>query len=439
MGLVFGACPPIRRARQAQNPDKIPPGERTVTAAEAGVAPDSVLSLDRAIEIALAYNPNVVQARQSVVVAKYQYRSALAGYAPGLSADAGYQRATGNVPGQSPSNKSHNSYSADVNGSILLFDFWKTPSAVKQARAKYSAAEQSLNATINDTTYQVNLAYYGLTKAKALENVALDTVRQYQVHLDQTQELFNVGRRIKYDVTKAEVDLGNARLSLISAQNTVQTSRATLNLSIGLAEATSYQTVEPPLENADYNLEALMAKAREQNPQLRSLIALETAANAAVNQSISSLFPVITFGAGANWKGTNFPLVWNWAFGPTLQWNIFDGLRNLNNIDQATALLRTARAQRAALEQQIYLDLSTAVAKLQNARHSLTLSDLIVQQAQENLNLVDERFRVGRASSVELTDAQVALTSARASQVQARYDYQTAVAQAKHAIGGGSQ
>src|SRR4030043_1175839 len=62
-------------------------------------------------------------------------------------------------------------------------------------------------------------------------------------------------------------------------------------------------------------------------------------------------------------------------------------------------------------------------------------SDLVAQQAQENVDLVNERYKVGRASAVEVTDAQVALSQAQSDQGTARFDYLAAVAQVQRTIG----
>lgn len=435
-GIFIGGCGPIHRAREAQNLRDIPPGERTISAAEVGLDSGSTLTMDKAIDIALKSHPSIVQARQNVEIAKAQYRSAIGGYSPTLSASAGYRNSTSNVQGRPASNTSQHSYSAGLSMGMLLFDFGKTPAFVRQSYLDMISAEETLHSAVNDLTYQVTVAYHQLEKAKSLQKVAEDTERQFRVHLEQTQVLFEVGRRIKYDVTKAEVDLGNAQLNMISARNAVQTAQAALNQTMGLTEAPDYQIEAPPIENISSDIDLLMDTARENNPDLLALVAQELAATAGIDYAIYSLLPSISLGAGYNWNGNRFPLMWNWNFGPTLNWNLFDGFRNCNLIDQATAQLRAARARRAAMEQQIYLNLSQSIAQLENAQKRMGLADLIVQQAQENLNLVDERFRVGKASAVELTDAQVSLTSARSQQVQARYDYQTSVAQIKHTLGG---
>jgi outer membrane protein TolC len=446
----------LKRAHEAKDPNRIPPGERTVTAAEAGLNAETALTVEQAVAIALQYHPAVAQARQNLVIADKQFHNAIAGYLPLLQANVGYQRQTANstagistptvgkggkiitpppsVP--TPSNDSHDSWSAGVSAEQLLLDFGKVPFAIRQAAALKRAAEETLRQGVNDLTLQVRLAYYQLSQAQALLKVSEDTVRQYQLHLDQAKALVEVGRRIKNDVTKGEVDLGNAQLNLISAKNAIKTARATLNSTLGLAEEPGYQVVEPPLLEVAPDFDTLLAAARENDPQLRALKDQENAAAAVVNGAVAALFPSISVGGGYSWGGTKFPLVWNWFFGPSLSWNLFDGFRNLRQIDIATAQLHSAYARYAGREQQIYLELSQAVAQLQDAQERLNLVNLIVEQAQENLDLVGELYKVGRASAVEMADAEVSITTARSNQVQARFDYLTAVAQIEHGIGG---
>ena len=446
-GFLLQGCATIYRARQAQKSDQAPPGERTVTAAELSLGEGTTLTLDQAIEIALQYQPAMIQAQQNLVIAQKQTRLAISGYIPSLTAQGSYRRATSNAqapasttPGlpapPPPGNKSSDSWSAGISAEQLIWDFGRTDSAIRQAHAQQRAAEANLLAATNTVAFQVKSAYYQLAQAQALARVAEDTVHQFQVHLDQVQVLVEVGRRIQYDATKAQVDLGNAELTLISARNTIKTSRAALNQAMGLAEEPGYQITEPPAVEQTPTLEELMTLAREHQPELQAAIAEEKAASMAVNGAIANLFPSITFSAGYNWTGADFPLVWNWFISPAVV--IQDLLaipRKTSQIDQAVAQLRSARARRAAQEQQIYLDLSQAVAQREDAQQRLELTNLVVVQAQENLNLVNERYQVGRASAVEQTDAQVALSQAQSNQVTARFDSLAAAARIQRTIG----
>ena len=433
--LLAGGCATVRQAREVQRGERVPAGERTLTAAEAGLSTNSVLTLEEATRIALAYHPAVALASQNLAAAAAQVREAKAAFWPSVNGQAGYSQSTANTGAEPDSNGSRGSYSGGLNLDLLAYDFGKTPAAVRQACARQVAAEESLRSARSDAAFGVRTAFFNLCQAQELRQVAEEAVRQFQAHLDQVKAFAEVGRRIRYDVTKAEVDLGNAQLDLVNARSAVATARAALNRSLGLAEEPGYQVAPTaPVEFAA-TVADMMAAARENHPALRALRAQERAASAAVDAAIADLYPTLRIQAQYGASGSSFPLVWNWSAAVQAALSLLDGGQRMGRIEEAVAQLRGARAQVADREQQIHLDLSQAVSQLESAQNRLTLSDLIVRQAQESLDLLNERYRLGAASSVELTDAQVALTRARGDQVKARFDYQSAVAQIQHSIG----
>lgn len=433
--LWLAGCSSINDARKAQDTTAIPPGERTVRAKEVGLAPNSTLTINRALEIALTYHPSIVQSKQSLVIAEKQYSDAVATYLPSVNANADYGIKTSNTTAGEETNKNSKSYSTGASLNQLIYDFGKTPAAMRQAYENKLAAEASLRSTQNNIYYNVRQAYYNLIKQQSLVKVDEETVNQFQVHLDQVKELVEVGRRIKYDITKSEVDLGNARITLVDARNALRTSRAVLNNSLGLAEDPQYQVEEPAGETLSYKFDELYQSALQNQPDLAAQIAKEKASSAAVDQSIANLFPSLSLGGNYNWNGNDLPLVWNWSLTGLLNGTLFNGFRNTNQIDEAVAALRSARAARALLEQQIYLNLSQAVAQMENDREKLEIATLVVQNAKENLTLVQEQYKIGKASSIELTDALVSLSNAQSQQVQAHFNYQIDVALIKKTVG----
>lgn len=420
--LILTGCATTRSAREAQDLRRVPAGERTANAAEMGLVSNAPLSLDRAIRLALRYHPSIVLAQQDLVSARAGWDSARAGAKPSLGASAGYKRSTSNNDKERDDWSSDGSYSAGLNADLLLYDFGKTPSLIAAAAARVQAAEQSLVAAHNEVTFNVRSAYYTLAQNRALLEVAHETVRQFEVRLTQTTALKEVGKRIKYDITKAQVDLGNATLAKINAAASVTTARASLNNALGLAEEPGYSIEEPGVPEFTEDLPALLALARGNQPELRALQFQVTAASNAVNAAIADLYPSFSLSGAFSFAGDAFPLFWNWSAGANAAASLFDGGSRNAKIMQAVTDLRSARARQADREQQIFADLSQSLAKLDAAKQRLKLSELIVQQARESLILVSERYRIGSASAVEQTDAQAALATAQAEAVRARFD-----------------
>ncbi|MEI8139013.1 MAG: TolC family protein [bacterium] len=429
-------CATVKHARNIQKGEGALPGERLLQPAEVGLSSNTTLTMVRALEIPLTYHPQIFQAEQSLAAATARVYQARAAYWPKISTGIGETRSTANTTGQPGSSSRHNSFNGSVGLDLLVYDFGKTPAVVRQAYANLISATENLRATRSDIAFLTRSAFLNLGKALELEQVAIEAVRQNQVHLDQVQAFIEVGRRTRYDLTKSEVDLGNSKLTRIKAHNEVVTARGSLNRSLGLATDPGYKIL-PDLSGIFTTCPAdqLMGRARQFHPRLKVLQAKERVTSAAVDEAIAALYPDIGLQAKYGLSGSSFPLVWNWSAALQGSLQLFTGRQQTWRINEVVTQLRSARAQTVEFEQLLYEELQTALSQLDSSRQLLSLTDLIAKQAAESLELISERYRLGAASLVEVTDAQVALTSARAEQVKSKFDYQAAIAQLKHACG----
>lgn len=425
LALLLAGCATVRRAREAQDPARIPAGERTVTAAEAGLVPDSELDLPALEALALRIRPSVAAARQQLEIARAEAAAAGAAAAPQVGASASRGRGTNNTGAEPESWDSSDSTRAGLTAELLIFDFGRNRALVRAARARVEAAEFDLRSAENAALLEVRVACYAVWRDTGLVEVGRETVRQFEERLRQTRGLIEVGKRIPYDLTKAEVDLGNARIALLNAGRDLRLSRADLNRALGFAEAPEYRLAEPPDPVLDPDLERLMARAREAQPGLASLKAGVRSASHLLDSEIANLYPSLRLGAAFNWSGASFPLVWNASGAIDAVASLWDGGAKNSRIALSAARLREARTRYAEQEQRVYAELSRALAALESARQRAELESLIARQAREGLILTAERYRLGLASAVELTDAQAALAVARAGGVRARYDVLT--------------
>lgn len=433
--FLFYGCTTVRRARQAQAATSRRPGETTVTAAEAGLAPSGRYALTNFEAVARAYHPALFQARQAVESARLQCRMTRSSRLPQITASGAYNRSTQNAWGRSASSEMRGSWSGALGLDLLLYDFGKLDTQERQALEALVAAEEQLRETEIDVIYTVRAAFFEHHRSDELVHVSIESAQQYAQHLEEARVMVEVGTRRQYDVTKAEVDLGNARLEIITASNALVTTRAHFNRALGLAEGTAFGIGEGAMPPHPESVDALMAAARVNAPALAVLRARERAASAYVDQTIADLYPDLSLGADADLSGRGFPLVWNFSWGLRLVQNIFDGHRKTARIDESVTQLRAARSRVADAEQTLYKDLVDAVAQRESARKRLEISELVQRQTEENLAIVNEQYRVGISSSIERTDAQVAVTQARADVVRARYDTQAALARIARLIG----
>ena len=420
---LFYGCRSVEDARRVQHGENMLPGETTVTATQAGLERASTNTLSALETLALRYHPSILQSLQAAEAARLQCRLTRAGRLPQITASGGYSRSTQNTRGTPSSGRMQGSWSGGVGIDLLLHDFGKLKAQARQDSENLIAAEEQLRETELEVIYNLRVAFYERHRAAHLLRVALHTEEQYAQHLEEARVMVEVGTRRQYDVTKAGVDLGNARLETIAASNSLAVSHARLNRALGLAENPAYEVADDITPQAAVkDSDALMAEARANTPALAVLQARERAASAYVDQTIASLYPDLSLGANADISGRNFPLVWNFSWAMRAAQSVFDGHRRTTLIREAVTRLRTARANLASAEQSLHLDILTARAQLDTARQRSEVARMVERQAAENVDVVNEQYRVGLSSAIERTDAQVAMTKAQSDVIRARYD-----------------
>ena len=182
------------------------------------------------------------------------------------------------------------------------------------------SAKADLMNTEEQVILNVKQAYYQVLKAKRNLVVAGETVKQFQQHLEQAKAFYEVGTKPKFDVTKAEVDLGNSQLNLISVRNSLKIAMVILNNAIGVPEAPEYQ-IEDNLSFSQYSigLKEAVDKAYENRPELRSILLKKKATEESVSLAKKGYFPVLSGNASYSWAGEQFSSdEGGWSAGITL-------------------------------------------------------------------------------------------------------------------------
>jgi len=184
-----------------------------------------------------------------------------------------------------------------------------------------------------------------------------------------------------------------------------------------------------------FNDEAILAQAYANRPELHSLRAQQQAAAESISSLQKQYLPSVSGNAQYNWSGREYPLLQGWLWGVTLTVPLFDDILTTAQIGEQQATLRNLQAQEENLRQQVALEVRQSFLNLRQAEEAIRVSDQTLVQARENLDLAEGRYSAGVGNIIELTDAQVLLTTARANNIQALYNYRTAVAQLEKAIG----
>jgi outer membrane protein len=399
----------------------------------AGVA--AAYNLEQCIVIALEKHPSIKASAGSIKASESKVGQVKANYYPQVSLSTGYQR-VGPSSSYSGSADPYNQYSASVDLGMTLFDFGKTSTQVEIQDLSLNASRADYDDVVTQIVLNVKNAYYNLLQTQRNRDVATDTMKQFQQHLDQANAFFRIGTKPKFDVTKAEVDFGNARLNVLKAENAVRAARITLKDVMGTPENPDFNIVDNlGVQKNNLQLNDVLNTAYLNRPNLRSVVAKREAAERSIRLAQKGYFPVLSGSAGYGYSGTDFPVERGWNAGASLSVPLFNGLSTKYQVDEARANLEVLKANEESIRQGIRLDVQQAYLNVQDTAEQISMAEMTVLQAKENYDLAEGRYRTGVGNPIEVADSIITLNNARANLNTALYNYKIAQAALDKAIG----
>ena len=320
-----------------------------------------------------------------------------------------------------------------ITASQLITDFGRSRNLVASAQWKAKAADSARLATVADVTLAVDQAFYEALQSQALLLVAQETVKQRQVTTDQVQALTNAKLKSDLDLRFAKVNLAQANLLLLDAENRKSAAFASLNTLLGFEKQQTYLlvdetggTVPPPPQNSD----ELLAKAFQSRPDLVEIEAQYQAAehfrqaeHDLMRPSISALGTVGDTPVRADQLSP-----WFGAVGVNVSFPIFNGFQYSARAKEADYRAAALKEQLRDVRDHIARDVQVTWLAANAAYQRVGVTAQLLDQANLALDLAQTRYRLGLASIVELSQAQLQQTEAAIGNTDARYAYQQALA-----------
>jgi outer membrane protein len=401
------------------------------------------LTLDQVVEIALQRNPGIMSSEQQVEAAKARVTQNSAAYWPQVTSTTSYQRQrTALVTGTTSdinTSKEYDLYNTNLSASQYIYDFGQTSGLVEESRQNLGASRHGWTTALADVVQQTKRAYYEVLKNQHLVQVAEETLDSRKKHLEQATAFYQVGLRPKIDMVRAEVDVASAKQSLIQTRYNENVAYVNLNTLLGGPPVAGPYRVRDETGRAarPKELEPLVDMALKARSEILQLEAQIRANDAHLHSVRGKFLPSVAGSATYGWEDTQFPLDDYWQVGAKMTWSIFSGFQTQGEVAETKAKLKQTRAQLEQMRLQVTQQVSQAFLVLDAAEQSIETSVVTVRQAQENLDLAEGRYRTGVGDAIEYTDAQVSLTSAKNTLVQANYIYLQALVDLDRALGRG--
>ena len=331
-----------------------------------------------------------------------------------------------------------NQHSNTVSASMPIYTGGKLSGTIKQAKAGYLISEQGLQKAYNDMRTTVTNGYFDMLQADNMQKLGRESVERLADHLKNVEAQYEVGVVAKVDVLRSQVELANAKQSLIKAENAYQIAEANLNKIVGLPMDTQLKLdnilVYTPYEN---DMQYCLDYAAMHRPELEQAKQNVEAAKGALRVAISGHMPQIAASASQNWNDSNWPgdENGNWGVGVQVTMNIFDSGVTTSKIHGAEADLAKAHETYRDTVDAVNLDVRSNYLNLREAEKRIDTTKLAVSQAEEDYRIAQLRYMNGVGTNTDVLDAQVALTDAKTNYLQAMYDYNTCKTNLETAIG----
>jgi outer membrane protein len=403
----------------------------------ASSAPGPRLTREDAERMALTNNPRVSISHLLALAQHQVVRESRAGELPTL---------TGSITAQDANNASRvssGSLSASrlftraggsINLSQLITDFGHTTNLVASSKLEERAQQANDLATREDIVLVADQAFYNALQAQALLQVAKQTVNLRQTTQSQVNQLTQNKLRSTLDLTFANVNLSQAQLLQLDAQNNAEATIAALDEVLGLDHAMRYSLVDntngnppPPPDE-----QSLLDLAVKQRPDLQSLDltrqSQERFSRAQRDQMLPTLSAIGTVGASPIRADQYYVSSWDGAIAANLNIPIFNGFLYSAQAKEAQLRAQATGQQTRLLKNRIVRDVQTAWLDANNAFTRLGVTGQLLNQANESLGLAETRYKLGLSSIVELSQAQLQQTEAEISNTNAQYQYRLTLA-----------
>ena len=407
-----------------------------------------VVSLTDALQMARTVQPAMVQAMSTLKNADAQRRSALGAYLPNLNATSSGGRSYQEFAGVDQTGKPRapgttKDYGFGLNASLDLFTGLRRRADSRAAKATTSAAEAGLTDQEFQTALLVTQQFFDALAAQQLVRVREASVRRADEQLNLSIAKLRVGSATRSDSLRSIVNRGNALLALVSANSDVARTQSALGRTLGLEGRVGAQD-DSTFYNFSLGLDtaALQQEALDRSPSVQAAEASARAADASVKAARAAYWPTLALSGSANWNSSTSstdtataPLLARRSLSLGLSWPIFNRFQREQTISNRIASLDVAEANAADARRAVQSSLTTQFAALDAARVRIEITSASVRAADEDLRVVNERYRVGAATILDILNSQEALAQAEVDALGARFDYLKAKAQIEALIG----
>jgi outer membrane protein len=426
---------PLPQAPPNQTAPTRPPSGQESFATQANPGTRVSLSLKQAEALAVQNNPQISVARLTALASQQVTREVRSSLWP---------TATANLTGVDSRDNSritagglnnpiiYRRAAAGVMVSQLITDFGRTTNLAASADFAARAENQNALATREQILLAVDQAFYSALQAHAVLTVARQTVSARQTLSDQVEALFKSKLRSQLDFSFASVNLAQAKLLLLDAENNENAALASFSAVLGYPGMEDFQLVEDTtaIASPPGNVDELVSEAFAVRPEILALGFQYQSAQKFQTAEHDLFFPTIQAVGVVGDTPVRDPVLSNWygAVGVNVGIPLFNGFLYTARSREARLKTQATQDRLLDLRNRISRDVRTSWLNANTAFQRVSVTQQLLDQANLALDLAQTRYSLGLSSIVELSQAQLQQTQAQIGNAEAGYDYRLALA-----------
>ena len=399
-------------------------------------AAQELLTMNQAVEIALANNFDIRIAKNNLTIARQQTRAGNALLLPDLTAGLSTQNNINNSEQELYSGdirQGSNVKSSAVNAGIQLqwtiFDGFNMFITREKLAELENAGEIYARLMVEDVVYNTVMLYYAI----ALEQKKLEVIRQsLEISLERkmiAEQKQKIGSGSGLELLQATVDLNTDSSALLQQEYNLLNARTMLNELLAREPDTKFVVDENIQSSNDLTYDKLTTLVQEQNPEImlaRSNLAVE---RLALKQQRSGLYPSLNINSGYNYQRNTSEIgiirygVNNGVYyGLTASWTIFNGFARNRDLQIARLKISNSELELEQTGHRIRSELYRLYAEYLKGAELLKAESKNLDVAEENLKVALEKMNLGTISSLELREAQRNRINAEFRLIAAEYE-----------------
>ncbi len=325
-----------------------------------------------------------------------------------------------------------------------LFTGQKISGAIEAADYTARATEQDFRRDKAEIIYNIEEAYWTLYQAIEAKRFVDENVEQVRIHVTDAENLLKQGFLTTNDLMKIQVQLSDALVRQIDAENGVQLAMYSLNNTLGIplrTEIVLASTIQ--INDRSWNsVDSLVNRALEKRPEVLGMNARVKAGEAGLESARGSWWPQVYLVGNYSYLSPNqryFPVTdefkGTWDVSVSLSYDIWNWWQTGYQTAEAQSQLAQAQVGLSMVQDGVTLEVTQCYLSIEKAKERKAVSEQGVAQAEENYRIMTGKYKQGLAANSDLRDAEVELLQAKLNLTQSLVNYELAIAQLSKAIG----